>query len=120
MTSIKKFLKGNQYGKYADLIDQVEAEMVAAGSKQRRNWWDILAGGTDGRPLTVNGHQFPVLRAAQIRKGTPVTPNAICLNEDEEIPGFRKPAERPKRRRLPRKANAVRSKGAKAHHAQAG
>jgi hypothetical protein len=90
---------------YADavaLIDRIEAENRAAGKKTRRNWWDTLAGGIDGRPYTVNGIEFPVLRAAQIRQGKPVTPNAICRNPDEVPPDVIATNRWP-RRRLPSK-----------------
>ena len=91
---------------YADavaLIDRVEAENKAAGKKTRRNWWDTLAGGVDGRPYTVNGIEFPVLRAAQIRQGKPVTANAICRNPDEVPPDVISTNRWP-RRRLPSRA----------------
>jgi hypothetical protein len=91
---------------YADavaLIDRVDAENKAAGKKTRRNWWDTLAGGVAGRPYTVNGVEFPVLRAAQIRQGKEVTPNAICRNPDEVPPDVVSTKRWP-RKQLPVKA----------------
>lgn len=90
---------------YADVlaqIQEVEAEWRAVNNKQRRNWWDVLAGGPGGTPCVVAGREFPVLRAAEIRKGMPVTPNAICRNEEEVAPGFR--FGRWRKKRLPAKA----------------
>jgi hypothetical protein len=62
----RDWLRTNGYEDVAALIDRVMAEIEATGSKQRRNWWDVLASGKDGKPIVVNGHQFPVLRVAQI------------------------------------------------------
>jgi hypothetical protein len=82
----RDWFKANGYADVADLIDTVMAEIDASGSKQRRNWWDTLAGGKDGEPMSVYGHEFPVLRVAQIRQGKAVTPNAICRNPREQPP----------------------------------
>jgi len=56
------------------------------GTKTRRSWWDILAGGKNGKPRTIEGVTLPVLKAAQIRMGVPITKNAICRNEAEKVP----------------------------------
>jgi hypothetical protein len=101
----RDWLKTNGYADVADLIDEVMAEIETSGSKQRRNWWDTLAGGKDGEPTSVNGHEFPVLRVAQIRQGKRITVNAICRNEAEQPPDViatkrwpsRKPSSRPRR-----------------------
>ena len=78
-----EWLEVNGYGEWAAVIRDIEATLAARGSKQRRNWWDVLAGGKDGAPLKVEGHLFPVLAAAQVRPGRSVTPNAIRINPDE-------------------------------------
>lgn len=85
----RKWLRANGYEEIADLIDEIMAEWRLAGKKTRRNWWDVLAGGKDGKPSIRAGKIIPVLRAAQIRQGRKVTPNSYCLNEDEEIPQVR-------------------------------
>jgi hypothetical protein len=103
---IRKWLKENNYTKELALVDTVEAELKASGSKQRRNWWDAFAGANEGTPIIVNGHEFPVLRAAQIRQGKPVTKNAICKSEDEVIPPVKASSRFP-RRRLPSKARKL-------------
>ena len=100
---IRKWLQENKYEKERALVDTVEAELKASGSKERRNWWDVLSGAKDGEPVIVNGHEFPVLRAAQIRQGKPVTKSAICKNKDEAIPPV-KASKRWPRKRLPSKA----------------
>jgi hypothetical protein len=41
------------------------------GKKARRNWWDILAGGKDGKELVVAGRKFPILKTIRLRKGYP-------------------------------------------------
>lgn len=76
----------NGYEDVASLIDEVLAELRAKGSKERRNWWDTLSGGSGGRPRIVAGREFPVLRVAQKRQGRPFTPNAICRNKREQPP----------------------------------
>lgn len=82
----RDWLRQNGYEDVVEQIDQVLAELAARGSKERRNWWDVLAGGKDGKPNLVAGREFPVLRVAQIRQGKPVTPNAISRNKNEQPP----------------------------------
>src|SRR5690242_14764450 len=86
--TIRKWLRAD-YRDVLALIEEVEAEWRAAQNRQRRNWWDVLAGGPNGTPCVVAGREFPVLRAAQIRKRVPVTANALCRNEEEIAPNFR-------------------------------
>jgi hypothetical protein len=109
-----KWLRNNAYHNVANLIDEVNAENKAAGRKTRRNWWDTLAGGDDGRPFTVNGREFPVLRAAQIRQGKPTTPNAIYLNPNEQPPDVVATKRWP-RRHLPSKARRLSDKPRRQH-----
>lgn len=82
----RQWLRENGYDDIADMIDEVMNEWRTEGKKTRRNWWDILAGRKNGEPCIRGGRTFPVLRAAQLRQGKPVTENAICRNPDEEIP----------------------------------
>jgi hypothetical protein len=82
----RRWLRANGYDDVADMINEVMSEWRAAGKKTRRNWWDVLAGGKNGRPSNREGRTFPVLRAAQLRQGKPVTKNAICRNPEEEAP----------------------------------
>ncbi|MGH7779973.1 MAG: hypothetical protein ACREQR_09110 [Candidatus Binataceae bacterium] len=66
----------------------------------RRNWWDILAGGKLGKPSTVGGRLFPVLKAAQIRQGMPITPNAVSRADEDSPPPAQRVTKRwPKRRK---------------------
>ena len=111
--SIRKWLRENSYSDVADLIDQVSAQIVATGSRQRRNWWDTLAGQAGGTPIIVNGQPFPVLRAAQLRQGKPVTYDALSRNENEQVPEIKQTGRWPKsQKRLPAqtRANAVAKK----------
>jgi hypothetical protein len=82
----RQWLVKNGYLDVVDLIDKVTEQWKANGSRTRRNWWEVLAGGHDGRPRTVNGITFPVLVAAQKHQGHPVTPNALQRNSNEEMP----------------------------------
>lgn len=69
----RDWLRKNGYEDVAELIDEVLAELRAKGSKQRRNWWDVLAGGDGGKPIIVSGREFPILQVAQRRQGRPIT-----------------------------------------------
>lgn len=81
----REWLLNNGYSDVVDLIDEVIAQCKAKGVRTRRNWWETLAGGRDGRPRMVYGIAFPVLVVAQKHQGRPVTPNAIQRN-GEEVP----------------------------------
>lgn len=82
----REWLRANGYDDIADMIDEVMSEWRAAEKKTRRDWWDILSGRKNGKPCEREGREFPILRAAQIRQGKPITENAICRNPNEEIP----------------------------------
>jgi hypothetical protein len=97
---LRSWLRENEYVDVADLIEQVQAELKAKGSKERRSFFEVLSGGKDGKPIVVNGHEFPVLKAMQLRQGKPVTPNAIQRNANEQPPDV-VPTKRWPRRRLP-------------------
>lgn len=99
--TIKKWLRAD-YADVLALINEKEAEWRVTGNRTRRNWWDVLAGEAHGSPCIIAGTEFPVLRAAQIRKGLPVTANALCRNENEVPPDFR--FGRWRKKRLPAKA----------------
>jgi hypothetical protein len=85
----RDWLRTNGYEDVVDLIDQAIAKMAARGSKQRRNWWDILSGNAKGNPCVREGIEFPVLQVAQVRQGNPITPNAIRRNPNELPPDVR-------------------------------
>ena len=111
--TVRDWLKRNGHESALALVDEVMAEFAATGSKERRNWADVLSGGKDGKPLLVAGREFPVLRAAQISRGKPVTPNAIWSDQEhEDFPGARTTGRWPAKKssRLPAKAKRVASK----------
>jgi hypothetical protein len=85
----RDWLRANGYEDVVELIDQAIAKMAVRGSKQRRNWWDILSGREEGKPCVREGIEFPVLRVAQVRQGKPTTPNAISRNKNELPPDVR-------------------------------
>jgi hypothetical protein len=118
--NIRKWLRENSYGDIADLIDKTIADIEAAGLKTRRNWWDTLAGTEDGKPWTVNGVAFPMLRAPRLRKGWPAL-NGLCRNENEVFPPFVQNGRWPKKKRLPARAKskAVASKPSRRVQARA-
>ncbi len=82
----RQWLLENRYQDVAALIDEVTRQWKVEGKQTRRNWWQVLAGDAKGNPRVVAGRRFPVLRAAQLRMGMPVTSGAICRNPDEEVP----------------------------------
>lgn len=84
--ALKRWLVENDYADVASLIDKVQAAWQVQGKRTRRNWWEILAGDARGDPRSVAGQTFPVLRAAQLRQGVPVTSNALCRNPWEKVP----------------------------------
>lgn len=86
---LRTWLRENGYADIADLADDVRAGWLKAGKRTRRNWWEILAGDGKGRPRKVAGREFPILMAAQVRQGMPVTPNAICRRTEEKPPPVR-------------------------------
>jgi DNA adenine methylase len=92
----KQWLLQNEYEDVAALIDEVMDEWKAEGKHTRRNWWEILAGDLKGNPRVVAGREFPVLRAAQVRQGVPVTPNAISRDPDAETLSVRVTGRRQK------------------------
>ena len=85
-STCRRWLVENGHTETAELIKAVMDDWKRRGVQTRRNWWKILAGGKGGRPFTVNGREFPVLRAAQLRQGVPVTKNAIRTRRKESFP----------------------------------
>lgn len=85
----RQWLYENGYKDIAAMIDAITEEWKAQGKQTRRNWWEILAGGANGKPRIVANREFPVLRAAQRRQGLPVTKNAIARNRREKAPPVR-------------------------------
>lgn len=84
--TLRGWLIENDYPEVAQVIDEILDEWQKSGNKQRRNWWDILAGDKNGNPRVIAGKEIPVLRAAQLRKGIHVTENALCKNKNEKAP----------------------------------
>jgi len=83
------WLLENGYEDIAALIDGIMEKWKKSGKKTRRNWWDILAGGKNGTPRTIEGIEIPVIKAAQQRKGLAVTRNALKRNRKEkQAPGI--------------------------------
>lgn len=80
------WLQENGYDDVVALIEKVEKGWKVSGASTRRNWWGILAGGSDGRPRAVSDIMFPVLASAQIHEGKPVTNNAIKRKPGEVPP----------------------------------
>lgn len=84
--TVRNWLLQNNYDDVALLIDTIMNGWIEKGTRTRRNWWDVLAGGKNGKPRTIEGVTFPVLKAAQLRRGILVTDNALCRNGEEDVP----------------------------------
>lgn len=80
--TVRQWLRKNGYNDVADLINEIMAEWAKQGKRTRRNWWEVLAGDKNGKPRTIAGRTFPILKVAQIRQGFPVTENAISRISD--------------------------------------
>lgn len=77
---------------YQDIAEQIDIIMSIwqeKGTKTRRNWWEVLAGGKNGKPRTIEGITLPVLKATQLRQCLTITNNAIYCKENEVIPVIR-------------------------------
>ena len=83
---IRSWLRANGYDDVAKMIEDALEQWAREGVKTRRNWWDILCGDKDGQPKTFGSREFPVLRAAQLRQGRPVTGNALFRGAKEKAP----------------------------------
>lgn len=81
--TMRVWLIENGYPEIVKMIDDIQDEWKITGKHTRRNWWEVLSGGKNGTPRTIYGHQFPVLQAAQIRQGKPITANAVKATEHE-------------------------------------
>jgi DNA adenine methylase len=88
----RAWLARNEYEDYGSLIDEVIAEWKANGSKERRDWFEVMSGGANGKPRVIAGRTFPVLAAFQERQGKPVTDNAERRNPNERAPVIQKQA----------------------------
>jgi len=87
-TNAREWLRENGYSDVADILDSYLAYNKARGSGERRNYWDLLAGGKNGENLKRHMFTFPILesvRAARKPSYKP-SPNAIRRNETEVIP----------------------------------
>jgi hypothetical protein len=110
--TVREWLPRNGYEDVAALITEVLAEFELEGSKERRNWADVLSGGKDGNPLVVSGRTFPVLRSAQESRNKQVTVNAIKRPEEyEPFPRARQTGRWPKK--LPVRARRMARKSAR-------
>jgi hypothetical protein len=79
--TVRAWLRANGYDDVAEKIELVMEDWRRRGVKTRRNWWEVLAGGKDGIPRTINGITFPVLAAARHRQGLPKEKNALSHGE---------------------------------------
>jgi|SRR5882724_1172551 len=86
MNTIKQWLAENDYNDVLKKINAVEKGWQNKGTKTRRDWGDVLAGNKNGQSKIIEKVKFPVLCAAQKRKGWPTTENCVCRNPNEQMP----------------------------------
>lgn len=96
---LRQWLRDSGYDQIADSIDGIIEKWKVEGKRTRRNWWEILAGGKSGRPRTIDGIVFPVLKAAQERQRVPITANALSRSGEKAPPPVLESGRWPKRRR---------------------
>src|SRR4051812_28541747 len=106
--SIRQWLRTHGYQDIDAKIAEAEALHRSSGSKERRNWADVLCGGRDGTPIAVAGIEFPGLASVQRSRRKPVTATAIQRNDHEIFPAPRVTGRWPKESRLPKKARVAR------------
>lgn len=58
MVIARKWLAANGYADVVQKIDTVTKRIAARGSKERRNWWDVLAGAKTGSPSVWKALSF--------------------------------------------------------------
>jgi hypothetical protein len=79
----RQWLRENGYADIDAVIEKIIDDWKASGKKTRPNWWEMLAGDSQGRPRRLGEHEFSILKSVQIRQGLPVTPNAIQREEEK-------------------------------------
>jgi hypothetical protein len=84
--SARFWLLENDYADVARMIDEIIIRWQKKGKRTRRNWWEVLAGDKKGNSRVIQGQEFPVLRAARIRQGLPLTEGCLCRNAKETLP----------------------------------
>jgi len=65
---VRAWLQLHGHAEIVRMIEGVVERWAKAGKRTRRNWWDVLAGDSRGRPRTVEGMPFPVLAEARARQ----------------------------------------------------
>src|SRR5690348_8752274 len=65
---VRTWLRANGHSDIATMIDEIIGEWKSQGKRTRRNWWDVLAGGSNGEPLRVAGREFPIIDEAKRRR----------------------------------------------------
>lgn len=74
---VKTWLAENGHSEVLEMIETQEKAWAEQGKKTRRNWWDVLAGGKNGKPRVIGGVSFPVLESAQKRMKRDLTATAV-------------------------------------------
>lgn len=81
----RMWLRTHGYSYVANLIAIIIDTWKCEGKKTRRDWWVILAGTPEGKPRTVSGVTFPVLKAARRRQGFPPDVEGAIENSRHEL-----------------------------------
>jgi hypothetical protein len=82
----REWLHANGYEEVARMIDEIMAEWKSKGKATRRNWWQVLAGDSHGKPRKIAGRTFPIIRAARKRQTLPSAENERSNTPREVAP----------------------------------
>ena len=82
----REWLRANGYDDVANMIDLTMAEWRDAGNAQRRNWWTVLAGRSDGSGCVVAGRTFPIIANIQRRQGVTPSKRSVRRKKRETKP----------------------------------
>ena len=82
----REWLRANGYEDVAAMIDEIMELWRQAGNAQRRNWWTVLAGRSDGSGCVVAGRTFLVIANIQRRQGVTPSKGAVRRKRRERKP----------------------------------
>lgn len=80
------WLRESGYVKVADEIAEIVDGWKKAGLKTKRNWWDILAGDSKGKPHKVADVKFPVIASIRKRQGLSAVAGAVSKPGEKPVP----------------------------------
>lgn len=86
LNPLESWLSENGYDDVLAKIGKIVDGWKKNKVKTRRNWWEVLAGDSKGRPRAVAGEEFPIIGAIRKRQGLPPTATAISRPKEKPLP----------------------------------